>query len=216
MQMDMRPSGDYPGRTYRFYNPSRPSTGTATMKDPAAVAPVYRFGFGLSYTTFTYAWVDEDPVSADGPAHHHGQGAQETGPSGCGSDAHLRRRAAIRTYLKGFSTTQSAALAAFPGIDVAHYRVNVTNSGSAASATSVLAFAVPPNPGVDGAPLEQLFGFHKIFLQPGQSQVVSFMSSARDFTLVDKSGVRWPPEGGWTVRIGGVGDGELLSRVVCM
>jgi beta-D-xylosidase 4 len=38
--MQMRPSPTNPGRTYKFY------TGQA----------VYEFGYGLSYTTFTYSW----------------------------------------------------------------------------------------------------------------------------------------------------------------
>jgi len=38
--MAMRPSGNNPGRTYRFY----------------AGDPVYPFGTGLSYTTFNFAW----------------------------------------------------------------------------------------------------------------------------------------------------------------
>jgi hypothetical protein len=38
--MQMRPSSTNPGRTYKFY------TGQA----------VFEFGYGLSYTTFSYAW----------------------------------------------------------------------------------------------------------------------------------------------------------------
>ncbi|GAB7344337.1 hypothetical protein MBLNU457_2201t2 [Dothideomycetes sp. NU457] len=38
--INLRPNGSYPGRTYRWY------TGT----------PVLPFGFGLSYTTFDFAW----------------------------------------------------------------------------------------------------------------------------------------------------------------
>lgn len=41
--MSMRPSPTSPGRTYKFY------TGQ----------PVFEFGFGLSYTTFSYAWYND-------------------------------------------------------------------------------------------------------------------------------------------------------------
>ena len=41
--MSMRPSPTNPGRTYKFY------TGQ----------PVFEFGFGLSYTTFSYAWYND-------------------------------------------------------------------------------------------------------------------------------------------------------------
>ncbi len=41
--MSMRPSSTNPGRTYKFY------TGQ----------PVFEFGFGLSYTTFSYQWYNE-------------------------------------------------------------------------------------------------------------------------------------------------------------
>jgi pre-mRNA-splicing factor SYF2/beta-D-xylosidase 4 len=45
--MQMRPSSTNPGRTYKFY------TGQA----------VFEFGYGLSYTTFNYAW-DTDSISS--------------------------------------------------------------------------------------------------------------------------------------------------------
>ncbi len=41
--MSMRPSSTNPGRTYKFY------TGQ----------PIFEFGFGLSYTTFSYAWYND-------------------------------------------------------------------------------------------------------------------------------------------------------------
>ena len=46
--MQMRPSGTSPGRTYKFY------TGQA----------VYEFGTGLSYTTFIYSWSNNTMVSS--------------------------------------------------------------------------------------------------------------------------------------------------------
>jgi beta-D-xylosidase 4 len=46
--MQMRPSANNPGRTYKFY------TGQA----------VYEFGTGLSYTTFTYSWNNDTAISS--------------------------------------------------------------------------------------------------------------------------------------------------------
>jgi beta-D-xylosidase 4 len=46
--MQMRPSPTNPGRTYKFY------TGQA----------VYEFGYGLSYTTFSYSWSNDSVISS--------------------------------------------------------------------------------------------------------------------------------------------------------
>jgi beta-D-xylosidase 4 len=46
--MQMRPSPTNPGRTYKFY------TGQA----------VYEFGYGLSYTTFSYSWSNNSLISS--------------------------------------------------------------------------------------------------------------------------------------------------------
>ncbi len=46
LDMRMRPSKVSPGRTYKFY------TGQ----------PVYEFGYGLSYTTFSYTWYNDSTI----------------------------------------------------------------------------------------------------------------------------------------------------------
>ena len=46
--MQMRPSSTNPGRSYKFY------TGQA----------IYEFGYGLSYTTFSYAWYNDSSISS--------------------------------------------------------------------------------------------------------------------------------------------------------
>jgi hypothetical protein len=46
LDMRMRPSNVSPGRSYKFY------TGQ----------PVYEFGYGLSYTTFSYTWYNDSTI----------------------------------------------------------------------------------------------------------------------------------------------------------
>jgi hypothetical protein len=91
--------------------------------------------------------------------------------------------------------------------------VNVTNTGTIAQSTTVLAFSIPPNAGVDGTPLQQLFGFKKLFLNPGESRTVFFGMSARDLTLVGSKGVREAIEGEWGIRIG-VGAESISKKLV--
>jgi xylan 1,4-beta-xylosidase len=44
--MNLRPNGDFPGRTYKWYN-----------------TPVIPFGYGLHYTTFSFSWVSTPKTS---------------------------------------------------------------------------------------------------------------------------------------------------------
>eukprot|EP01047_Picozoa_sp_COSAG01_P077785 COSAG01_NODE_14136_length_1492_cov_1.692749_1_plen_183_part_00 len=50
------------------------------------------------------------------------------------------------------------------------YEVKVTNIGHVAGATTVLGFVSSDQP---GSPLRQLFAFDKVFLRPGESQLVA-------------------------------------------
>lgn len=55
--------------------------------------------------------------------------------------------------------------------------VKVTNTGSVAGATPVLAFASSKNPSSPYTPQRQLYGIDKVFLRPGESRTVTFSTA---------------------------------------
>ena len=66
----------------------------------------------------------------------------------------------------------------------------------------MLAYAVPPAAGINGAPLRSLIGFEKVWLQPGETQVVVFNITAHDLTLTAFEGGRVAAPGLWTIEMG--------------
>ena len=157
-----------PGRGYRFF------TGE----------PVFRFGEGLSFTTFKHQLVSTSEIAVD---------------------AQVVQEYAVK------ATAQHNFRRDSPLAWVAHTaKVAVSNTGARAGAHSVLAYAVPPAAGVDGAPLRSLIGFEKVWLQPGETRVVAFTLTAHDLTLTASEGGRAAALGLWTVE---VGDAECHIRV---
>ena len=67
---------------------------------------------------------------------------------------------------------------------VVKYFVKVTNTGTVDSDDVVLGFLVPPNAGKDGVPLQTLFGFERVHVKAGQSQLVSLYPSLTEFSQV--------------------------------
>ena len=190
MRLDMRPnaSDGYSGRTYRFYTPVH-----------GAAAPVYTFGFGLSFTTWRYDWIGASPAD-----------------DACGSSAQLQRAATVQDYLQGLDSPHARLLGTQAGALVLENRVNVTNTGSVDSATSVLAFSSPPGAGTAGTPLRQLVGFEKVILKAGESASIFFGMAARDLTLVSGEGERAAATGVWALRVGVEGSDEPIERQVCV
>jgi hypothetical protein len=194
MRMDMRPDGDYPGRTYRF----------------SATPPVYAFGAGMSYTSWSYQWVG---AGGEGTANVGG-GSDD---NACGTTAQQQRRTVVEGYVGGFRSQQSRMLAAIAGAQVLHNRVNVTNTGAVDSAVSVLAFSTPPGAGVGGVPLRQLFGFEKVFLSAAESTSVFFPMAARDLTVVGGGGDRRAATGTWGITAGVDGaEPHAITKEVCV
>jgi beta-glucosidase-like glycosyl hydrolase len=165
--MGMRPSptSDWPpfsnpGRTYRFY------TGS----------PVFPFGFGLSYTTFSYSFAATPASTVD--------------------------LALARKWLATHGGIQGGKYAPLEADILAAYTVTVTNTGLVDADDVVTGFLQPPGAGTNGFPLTQLFGFRRVFVPAGQSVTVFLGLSARDFTQTAEDGSRFVHDGQYVVTFG--------------
>ena len=78
----------------------------------------------------------------------------------------------------------------------------VTNTGAVDSDDVVLGFIVPPGAGVDGTPLQELFGFERVHVAAGQTVTVYLGAQGVRFTPAGVDGVRRALAGEYTVRFG--------------
>lgn len=83
-----------------------------------------------------------------------------------------------------------------------NYLVNVSNVGTMAADECVLGFIKPPGGGTGGTPVQTLFGFERVSLEPGVSVVVSLYPSLEHFTQVDVGGQRHAVAGKYTAHFG--------------
>jgi len=88
--------------------------------------------------------------------------------------------------------------------EVTTLAITVTNTGNVAGSDVVLAMMVPPNAGQDGIALSFLFGFERVFLQPGQDITIQFPVSPTALSIVNKDGNRMTQKGLWKIFIGNV------------
>ena len=161
--------------------------------------PVLPFGFGLSYTTWTYT-----PL----PDPH---------PPAAALDLSAVRAAAEAHAEAGVVGHTPAALQAI----AADFWVNVTNTGAVDSDDVVLGFLTPPGAGSGGVPLQELFGFERVFVPAGQTVTVYLGAQGVRFTQARAAdGVRVALPGEYKVRFGvketaalGMGFAERTLRV---
>ena len=154
--------GTNPGRTYRFY------TGKAVVP----------FGFGLSYTTFTYS------------------------PKASATEVSLARVHEILASTTEAGRTFPSSKLLAEAAPLVNYMVNVTNSGSMDADDVVLGFLVPPNAGKDGAPLQTLFGFERVHVKAGETVQVNLYPELTDFAHTMLDGTKQAVAGEWTVKFG--------------
>jgi len=66
----------------------------------------------------------------------------------------------------------------------------------------VLGFLTPPGAGTNGVPLQELFGFERVFVPAGQTVTVYLGAQGVGFTQADKKGVRRVLRGEYKVTFG--------------
>ena len=141
---------------------------------------LWPFGFGLSYTSFTY-----EPKS-DLPS-----GRVDLSPV---HELLAATKAAGQTF-----PSSEAVRAATP---LVNYFVNVTNTGKMDADDVVLGFLTPPNAGQDGVPLQTLFGFERVHVKTGESVSVNLYPELIDFMHTMLDGTKQAVAGEWTVKFG--------------
>jgi hypothetical protein len=141
--------------------------------------PVVPFGFGLSFTTWAYT-----PIPGPTPPRVPALAA-----IAAAADAHAAAGpvGSIPHALKSVA---------------ADFWVNVTNTGAVDSDDVVLGFLVPPGAGTNGVPLQELFGFERVFVPAGQTVTVYLGAQGVAFTQAGTDGVRRALAGEYTVRFG--------------
>jgi hypothetical protein len=129
---------------------------------------LYDFGFGLSYTNFTYKWSNTPPASSTVDIAEFAE--------------HYDYHASVH----GHSSLDNATALLPP--DVMH-SVTVSNTGSRVADCVVLAFVTSTANSNDDTPLKKLFGFERLSkLAPGEARSVSFASGPAELANYDYRG----------------------------
>ncbi|XP_012072480.1 probable beta-D-xylosidase 5 [Jatropha curcas] len=158
----------YPGRTYKFFNGST----------------VYPFGYGLSYTTFSYKLTSPTTsvdIKLNKFQHCHDLAYKEgTSKPQCPS---------VQTNF--LSCNRSF-----------HFDVEVTNVGSRSGSEVIIVYSMPPK-GIAGANIKQVIGFKRLFVKAKRSQNVTFeFDVCKSLQIIDYSAYSVLPLGNHTILIG--------------
>lgn len=160
--------GTNPGRTHRFYDGK----------------PVVPFGFGLSYTSWSYA-VEKQPTAVSlAPLT---QLLNETAGEG-----HLFPKAERVSQIENASKWHASAA----------FTINVTNTGARDADDVILGFLTPPGAGQGGVPLQILFAFERVFVKAGATVMVTMAPSLTDFAQAQLDGTLKTAAGSYSAHFG--------------
>ncbi|KAM5530909.1 hypothetical protein V8D89_015441 [Ganoderma adspersum] len=170
--MTLRPSATNPGRTYKWY------TGT----------PVFEFGFGLHYTTFSFAWT---------------------------SGAHANAFVVVVSYSIDELVAKGKKSAEF--LDLAPldtFSTRVTNTGNTTSDYVALLF-VSGTFGPAPHPNKQLVAYTRVHeLAPNENAVAQLNVTLGALARADESGAKWLYPGTYTLALDTTGELKRTFRLV--
>ncbi|XP_038711090.1 probable beta-D-xylosidase 5 isoform X1 [Tripterygium wilfordii] len=172
--MPLRPvdSLGYPGRTYKFFNGST----------------VYPFGYGLSYTNFSYSVLTSPATSVKIKLNKF---------------QHCRN-------VNYSESEQAATINNCPAVVIDDlecgykfgFEVAVENVGKEDGSDVVMVYSKPPE-GIVGSHSKQLIGFEREFVKSGETKVVKFeFDACKSLNIVDTSGYNLLPSGGHIIMVG--------------
>ncbi|PIL26417.1 hypothetical protein GSI_12174 [Ganoderma sinense ZZ0214-1] len=171
--MTLRPSATNPGRTYKWYS------GT----------PIFEFGFGLHYTTFSFAWA---------PSAHTNASADTVA------------RYSIAELIA--SGNKTAAFLDLAPLDT--FSVRVTNTGNTTSDYVALLFvsgAFGPAP----HPNKQLVAYTRVpGIASNESAVAQLNVTLGALARVDESGAKWLYPGTYTLALDTIGELKRTFKLV--
>lgn len=160
MRMRPNPATGYPGRTYRFY------------KGPK----VFEFGYGLSYTTYSYEFSYGTPKTVQ-------LNQLSTAKTVQGLDS--IRYTSVEEM--GIDNCEKAKFSA---------HVSVKNSGEMDGKHPVLLFVKQDDKVQNGSPVKQLVGFQSVSLKAGEnSEIVFEISPCEHLSSANEDGLTMIEEG---------------------